>query len=171
MSLARQNFSTASEDALNAQINVELKASHVYLQMHAYFLRDNVSLHGFAKYFKKQSDEEREHGEKLIQYLTDRGGKVVLQGIEAPALDFNSAMTALELNLQLEREVNKSLLHLTKLAEDENDNALAEFIEAEYLREQVQDIKRVSDMVTNLRRVGGDGVGLWLFDKELAEKY
>ena len=47
---------------------------------------------------------------------------------------------------------------------------MCDFIESEYLEEQVEAIKQVSDMLTQVKRCGGDGVGLWLFDKSLDEK-
>jgi ferritin heavy chain len=66
------------------QINLELKASHIYLSMASYFARDNVALPGLHQFFKKSSEEEREHAEKLIDYQNKRGGKVAIQGIPAP---------------------------------------------------------------------------------------
>ena len=57
MSAIRQNFHSESEALLNKQINMELFASYVYLSMSAYFDRDDVALHGFAKFFKENSDE------------------------------------------------------------------------------------------------------------------
>lgn len=107
----------------------------------------------------------------LIDYVNKRGGRVQLQSIPPPDMDFNSPMTAMELTLQLEREVNKALLSLHKIAEQENDPSLCDFIEGTYLTEQVDSIKEIADMVTQLKRLGGDGVGLYLFDKELKEKF
>lgn len=46
-----------------------------------YFDRDDVDLHGFAKFFKKLSDEEREHAEKLMKYQSRRGGRIVFQDV------------------------------------------------------------------------------------------
>ena len=47
-----------------------------------YFDRDDVALPGFASFFKKASDEEREHAEKLMKFQNQRGGRVVLQDIK-----------------------------------------------------------------------------------------
>jgi ferritin heavy chain len=47
-----------------------------------YFERDDVALPGFAKFFKKSSDEEREHAEKLMNFQNKRGGRIVLQDIK-----------------------------------------------------------------------------------------
>merc|ERR1711871_1563579 len=72
-SQCRQNFSEASEAALNEQINMELYASYAYQAASRHFQRDDVALHGFAKYFQHASDEEREHAEKFQKYLLLRG--------------------------------------------------------------------------------------------------
>ena len=39
-----------------------------YLMQAAYFDRDGVALQGFAKRFRENSDEEREHAQKFIDY-------------------------------------------------------------------------------------------------------
>lgn len=44
-----------------------------------------------------------------------------------------------------------------------------DFLETEFLQEQVDAIKEISDHVTNLERVG-EGLGVFIFDKELTEQ-
>jgi hypothetical protein len=48
--------------------------SHIYHSMYAYFDRDNVALRGLARYFRKVSNEEREHAEGLMDFQNRRGG-------------------------------------------------------------------------------------------------
>ena len=64
----RQNYREECEALINKQINMEFYASYVYMSMSTYFDRDDVAYPGLATFFKKSSDEEREHGEKLIKY-------------------------------------------------------------------------------------------------------
>merc|ERR1712179_465845 len=78
MSAVKQNFHLESEAWINKQINMELYASYVYLSMSAYFARDDIALHGFAKRFRANSTEEKEHAEKLIDYQIMRGGRAGL---------------------------------------------------------------------------------------------
>merc|ERR1712048_749423 len=85
MSKIRQNYHEECEALINKQINMEFYASYVYLSMSSFFNRDDQALHGFASFFKKSSDEEREHGMKLMEYQTKRGGKVVFQDIAKPS--------------------------------------------------------------------------------------
>ncbi|EEF35690.1 ferritin, chloroplastic [Ricinus communis] len=171
VSLARQLFEDECEAALNEQINVEYNASYVYHALFAYFDRDNVALKGLAKFFKESSEEEREHAEKLMQYQNIRGGRVKLHCIVAPPSEFEhvekgDALYAMELALSLEKLTNEKLLNLHSVADKNNDPQLADFIESEFLVEQVEDIKKISEYVAQLRRVG-KGHGVWHFDQML----
>merc|ERR1711860_109595 len=163
----RQNYHLESEAGINKQINMELYASYVYQSMAMYFDRDDVALKGFSKFFKESSDEEREHAENLMKYQNKRGGRVVLQNITKPERDeWGSGLEAMEAALALEKSVNQSLLDLHKVADGHGDAQMMDFIESEYLEEQVNAIKELSDRITNLKRVG-PGHGEWHYDKEL----
>lgn len=65
---------------------MELYASYVYLSMAYFFDRDDIALKGFHNFFKKCSDEEREHAQKFIVYQQMRGGRVVLKPIDVRIL-------------------------------------------------------------------------------------
>jgi len=167
VSRPRQNFHQESEAGINKQINMELYASYTYQSMAYYFDRDDIALQGFSNFFKKSSDEERGHAEKLMKYQNKRGGRVVLQPIQKPDRDeWGTGLEAMETALSLEKTVNQSLLDLHKIADCHGDAQMADFIEGEYLEEQVQAIKEISDMITNLKRVG-PGLGEWHFDQKL----
>jgi len=166
VSQVRQNFHEECEAGINKQINMELYASYVYLSMSYYFDRDDVALPGFRKYFKKSSDEERGHAEKLMKYQNMRGGRIVLKAIEKPPVeDWESGIHAMKAALELEKTVNQALLDLHAIATAHNDAQMCDFLEGEYLKEQVEAIKEISDYVTNLQRVG-TGLGEYMFDKE-----
>ncbi|XP_021355362.1 soma ferritin-like [Mizuhopecten yessoensis] len=162
----RQNFNVETEAGINRQINMELYASYCYQSMSFYFDRDDVALPGFAKYFKKATDEEREHAEKFMKYQNKRGGRVVLQDIKKPDKDeWGSALEAMQVALALEKNVNQSLLDLHAVGDKHGDSQFMDFLEGEYLEEQVNAIKEISDHITNLKRVG-PGLGEYLYDKE-----
>merc|ERR1712012_335657 len=168
MSRIRQNFEEATEALINKQINMEFYASYVYLSMSAFFNRDDQALHGFAKFFKKSSDEEREHGMKLMEYQTKRGGRTVFQDISKPTtMEWGTPLQAMLDALELEKTVNQSLLDLHAAAGEKGDAHLCDFLEANYLDEQVEGIKEISDMITKLKRAG-DGLGTHIIDKEMA---
>ncbi|CAI9097292.1 OLC1v1033682C3 [Oldenlandia corymbosa var. corymbosa] len=171
VSLARQRYSDECEAAINEQINVEYNVSYVYHAMYAYFDRDNVALKGLAKFFKESSEEEREHAEKLMKYQNMRGGRVKLHPVMNPPSEFEhvekgDALYAMELALSLEKLVNEKLLNVHSVADQNNDPQMADFIESEFLEEQVEAIKKISEYVTQLRMVG-KGHGVWHFDQRL----
>lgn len=162
----RQNFHVESEAGLNKQINLELHACYTYQSMAFHFDRDDVALPGFSKFFKKSSDEEREHAEKMMKYQNKRGGRIVLQDIAKPVRDsWGTGLEAMQTALELEKNVNQSLLDLHKVATAHNDPQMTDFLEEHFLEEQVESIKELSTYVTNLKRVG-PGLGEYTFDKE-----
>ncbi|XP_006291623.2 ferritin-3, chloroplastic [Capsella rubella] len=171
LSLARHLYSSECEAAVNEQINVEYNVSYVYHALYAYFDRDNVALKGLAKFFKDSSVEEREHAELLMEYQNKRGGRVKLQPMVLPQSEFDhpekgDALYAMELALSLEKLVNEKLLNLHSVASKNDDVQLADFIESVFLNEQVEAIKKISEYVSQLRRLG-KGHGTWHFDQEL----
>ena len=167
-SIIRQNFHEEAEKVINDQINLELTASFVYQSMAIYFDRDDVALPGFSHKFSESSKEEREHAEKLMKYLNKRGGKVVLQDVKRPDRDeWGNGLQALEAALSLEKKVNDSLLNLHLVASSHNDAHLTNFLEEEFLEEQVEAIQKLGEQITKLKRAGPEGLGLYLFDKDL----
>merc|ERR1712098_962312 len=167
LSKVKQNFHSDSEALINKQINMELYASYVYLSMAAYFARDDIALMGFSKRFREASKEEREHADILIDYQTMRGGRVVFLEIAKPNNDeWGCALEAVEASLELERTVNESLLNMHKMADSHGDSQMTDFIEGTFLKEQVEAIKEIGNLITKMKRAG-DGLGLHLIDQEL----
>ncbi|XP_020666798.3 ferritin heavy chain B [Pogona vitticeps] len=164
----RQNFDAECEASVNRLTNLELYASYVYLSMSCHFDRDDVALCHVAEFLKEQSQEERQHAEKLLRYQNKRGGHVVLQDVKKPEKDeWGNTLDALQSALELEKKVNQALLGLHKLAMEKGDPHLCDFLESEFLEEQVKAIKQLGDHLTNLRRLGLPecGMGEYLFDR------
>uniref|UniRef100_A0A8C8RCP9 Ferritin n=1 Tax=Pelusios castaneus TaxID=367368 RepID=A0A8C8RCP9_9SAUR len=168
-----QNFHADCEAAINDMVNLELSASYVYLSMSYYFDRDDVALRHMARFLKEQSHEHREHTEKFLTYQNKRGGHFHLQDIKKPEQDeWGNSLEALKHALQLEKTVNQAMLDLHKLAMEKNDPHLCDFLESDYLDEQVKAIKQLGDHLTNLKRLGvpQNGLGEYLFDKHTLEE-
>jgi len=169
-SIARQNYHEECEGHINRQINMELYASYVYMSMAYYFDRDDVAFKGCHKFFKKQSDEEREHAMKLMKYQNMRGGRIMHYMISQPSKDeWASPLEAMTAALELEKSVNANLLKIHAVACANNDPQLCDFLETHYLEEQVKSIKELADFIVQLKRCGG-GLGEYLFDKELEKE-
>ncbi|XP_027941714.1 ferritin-3, chloroplastic-like, partial [Vigna unguiculata] len=104
-------------------------------------------------------------------YQNKRGGKVQLQSMIMPFSEFDhaekgDALYAMELALSLEKMNNEKLLNLHRLASENNDAQFVDFLESQFLVNQVEDIKKISEYVAQLRRVG-TGHGVWHFDQML----
>ena len=65
------------------------------------------------------------------------------------------------------KKVKQALLELHGVASSRNDSNLCDFIESEYLNEQVDAIKELGDKIAQLKRAG-PGLGEYLFDQKLS---
>ncbi|XP_039273800.1 ferritin heavy chain B-like [Styela clava] len=166
---ATSEWAKECETGLNGQIRLELYASYTYLSLSHFFDRNDVALHKISEYFKEQSHEEREHAEKMMKYHNKRGGNTVFSDITAPQplnLTNCSIIKAMQAALELEETVYRNLLKLHDTAE--NDPEFQDFIEANFLHEQVDAIHKLKGYITNLKRVG-EGLGEFLFNKHFEE--
>jgi len=162
-------FATQTEEEINKQINRELFAHYTYMSMAMHFDRDDINLSGFHKFFKESSEEELKHAHLLMEYQNKRGGRVKLHGIMKPCEDhWGRGLDAMEDALALEKHVYQSLLDLHKTAELVNDPQLQDFLESNYLGEQVDSIKELSNFVSTLKRMSEGpsySLGEYHFDK------
>ena len=164
----RQNYHEESEAGVNKQINLELYAFYTYTSLAYYFDRDDIALPGFRDFFLKSADEEYGHAKLFMKFQNERGGRIVLQDIKKPEKDaWGSGLEAMEAALALERTVNEALLKLHKVADNHGDSQMCDWIESNFLTEQVDAIKMLGDYCTQLRKVG-TGHGEWHFQKELS---
>lgn len=166
----RQRWNEECELELNKQINLELSASYQYLFLSSYFNRDNIALQPLVIFFEKCSLEEREHANKLINYQNMRGGIVTFDGLSNPTIEFNTENKVLEafnIVLSLEKDVNNSLLDLHKISETNNDPQFGDYLEGEFLNEQVEAISEISKYITQLEYIGSNNYGIWEFVNKL----
>lgn len=164
----RQNFAESSEITLNHQVKLELDASHQYLAMAAFFDRADVALPGFKEWATKQSEEEREHAEKFIEFINLRGGTYAPLPVSEPEKKtWSSALDAMKHALSMEMHVNTALLKLHATADEVTDPQLCDFIESTYLTEQVESINSIAKVIRKLIRAG-PGLGVYEVDKEMA---
>uniref|UniRef100_UPI00398E7498 ferritin heavy chain, oocyte isoform-like n=1 Tax=Pristiophorus japonicus TaxID=55135 RepID=UPI00398E7498 len=126
-----------------------------------YFDRDDVALRHFAEFFKKQSHEEREHAEKLMEFQNQHGGRIIMSDIKKPEQDeWSNGLEVMQRALQMEKNVNQSLLDLHKLSTGSTDPHFCDFLETHCLDEQVKMIKKLGDHITNLKRLGASKNGM-----------
>ncbi|XP_030053803.1 ferritin light chain, oocyte isoform [Microcaecilia unicolor] len=164
----RQNYHQDSEAGVNRVVNQQLEISYTYLSLGHYFDRDDVALAKFSKFFWMLSEEKREQSEHLLKFQNKRGGHAVFQDVKKPESDeWGNGTQAMEYALKLEKTLNQALLDLHKIAMDHADPHMCDFLERQFLEEEVKLIKKLGDHVTNLRwlKAAEVGMGVYLFDK------
>ncbi|MCS4487305.1 H-type ferritin FtnA [Staphylococcus americanisciuri] len=154
-------------EALNNQMNHEFFAAHAYMAMAAYC--DNNSYDGFANFYIEQAKEERFHGQKIYDYINDRGEKAVFQALDAPKVDFNSILETFEDGLKQEQDVTRRFYNLSEIANDKKDYATISFLNW-FLDEQVEEESMFETHIDYLKRIGDDSNTLYLYEKELASR-
>ena len=155
------------QDAINNQINKEIFSEYYYLSMVSYF--ESEDLPGFAQFFKVQVEEERFHAMRLFDYLCERGGRVILKGIENPKTNFESPLQVFELAYKHEQYVTELINGLMDIAIKENDHALQSFLQW-FIDEQVEEEASMSKYLNQLKRMNGNGHGIIMIDRELSQR-
>jgi ferritin len=155
------------QDALNAQINMEFSAYYTYLSMAAYF--EAESLPGFAAWVHHHAQEEMMHAMKIYNYVNDRRGRVKLQALNGPKVEWSSALEAFEDALKHEQKVTASINKIVDLAIQEGDHATRSFLNW-FVDEQVEEEQIVDAVIQDLKRIGDFGPGIYMLDRELATK-
>ena len=151
-------------EVLNTQIQAEFSASYTYLAMAAHC--ESLYLPGFAKWMRRQSEEERAHAMRLFDFVLDRDGEIELRPIEAPPGSFGTPLEMFEKVLQQEQGVTAMIHQAYKKALDDNDHATEVELQW-FITEQVEEEKTTGDIVARLRMVGDDTATLLMVDNEL----
>jgi ferritin len=153
--------------AISDQINSEFKASYTYLAMAAYC--ESQRFLGAAAWLRMQSEEERQHGLKLFDFVLARDGVVELKTIEQPKANFDSLAAVFEQALEHEQKVTVQINALYELCFKEK--AFAEMTELQwFLTEQVEEEKTAREIVAKFRLVRNDPAAMLDMDRELGSR-
>lgn len=144
-------ISKALNDLINEQIAHELIASNQYLQLATYF--DGLALQKLSKFFYDQSEEEREHALKFVEYMTEAGGDVRILEIPAADYDIKSAEHAFQMSLDWEKEVTRRIHAMMDLAIEEKDYASQAFLQW-FVTEQVEEEDSMGTMLQIVQQAG-----------------
>ena len=155
------------EKAFNDQINKEFYSEYLYLSMQAYFER--LNLKGFVNWMSVQVQEEHAHAMGMFNYVHERGGKVELEAIDKPQVEWNSPLHVFEEVLKHEEFVTSRINALMDVAEEVKDRAALSFLDW-YLKEQVEEESNVGGVLATLKLIKDDAKALLMLDKELAAR-
>jgi ferritin len=155
------------QEALNGQINAELYSAYLYLSMSAFY--ESQDLRGFANWMRVQFQEELAHAMKFYDHVNERDGRVILQAVEGPPSEWDSARVPFEAAYQHEQKISDMINKLADLAIQLRDHATHNFLEW-FVAEQVEEEAAVKEIVQKLKLVGDSGEGVFLMDRELAQR-
>lgn len=164
--IASTSLSGTLAEALNDQMNFEFYSSHVYLAMASYC--EFKDYNGFAKFFMKQAEEEREHGMKIYKFLQDRGEQAIITGFESPGNQFESVVDLFEKALEHEKVVTSRIYNLSEVADSEKDYSTISFLDW-FLEEQVEEESVFETIVQRLRRIKDDEGAIFMYDLHLED--
>jgi ferritin len=160
-------LSEKMQGALNEQLNWELYSSYIYASMSAYF--HDLNLDGFANWMRVQALEELTHVGKFFDFIIERGGRVLMKAVDGPATEWASPKAAFEDALGHEQGVTGRINDLVNLALEEKDHATNIFLQW-FVTEQVEEEDSVGRVLQQLKLIGDHPGGLFMVDRELAQR-
>ena len=160
-------LSKKMENALNEQVNREFFSAYLYLSMAAYF--ESLSLPGFARWMRVQTQEELLHAMKMYDHINERSGQVILKAIDAPETKWTSPKAAFGAAYEHEKFITGSINDLVTAARKENDHATDVFLQW-YVTEQVEEEQNASTIANQLKLIGDSSQSLLMLDRELGAR-
>ncbi len=139
--------------AFNQQIGNEMGASMQYIAIASYF--DHETLPQLAKFFYRQSEEERTHAMRFVKFINDVGGKVRIPDLPAPMSEFGSAEEAVAKALAWEEEVTRQIYDLVEIARTDRNYVGIRFLDW-FVEEQLEEVTSMNDLLSVIRRAGQD---------------
>lgn len=155
------------ERELNKQLNKEFFSAYLYMSMAAYF--QSVDLLGFANWMNVQAKEELFHAEKFYNFIHERNGKVVLEQIDKPQMEWVSPLAAFEDSLKHENFITASINELASAADEEKDYATKIFLQW-FITEQVEEESNALEVIRKLKLMKDAPGGMFMLDKELGTR-
>lgn len=155
------------EKALNEQIKKEEHSSRIYLSMASWCERNGYP--GASDWLFKQTEEERMHMLKLLHYLNDRGGVVLVDQLEAPPAKFKSLLDVFQQVLKHEEYISASINNLYAICVKEKDFTTANYLQW-YINEQIEEERTARSILDQINLAGAEKGGLFHIDKELANE-
>ncbi|MBT3376255.1 MAG: ferritin [Lentisphaerae bacterium] len=154
-------------DALNDQMGFEMYSANIYLSMATWF--DEKNLTGFANWMKVQYEEEMFHARKFYHYISERGGRVIIPGFDAPATEWDSPLAAFENALEHEELVTSRINNIVATASEAKDFATLNALQW-FVAEQVEEEANVDGIIQQLKLMAGAPGALFMLDRELGQR-
>jgi ferritin len=151
---------------IEEQINHEISNWYIYKNFSG--IADKLSLLGAVSWFDKQAMEEYSHFDRFYTFLSDMGYVPTLKDITAPPPEVTTLTELFAMALMVEKKTSAMLQGLFDLATMLKEGKAVDLVE-QFLKEQVEEEKSVSDILNRLK-IAGEGYGTILIDQELAKR-
>ena len=152
---------------INDQINKEFYSAYLYLDFANYY--GSVGLDGFENWYKIQAQEERDHALLFYQYLQNNDEKVTLEAIAKPDCVLNDHMAPLKKGLEHEKYVTSLINTIYQAASEIKDFRTMQLLDW-FVKEQGEEEKTASDLITKMELFGTDAKGLYMLNSELGAR-
>ncbi|MDO5286993.1 MAG: ferritin [Actinomycetia bacterium] len=154
--------------AYNKQITMEIEASLVYRQLG--IVMAAADLPGMAQWLRVQADEEIGHAYQFIDHVLDRDQVPTIGALAAPVVPSgDSPAEVFAAALAHEERVSAAIRELYRTAEEAGDLDSRPLLNT-FLQEQIEEESTVRGILSQIRLVGNDGVGLLRLDAELGAR-
>ncbi len=152
---------------INNQINMEWYSAYLYLDIHGYYV-DN-ELNGFGNWYMVQTQEERDHAMLFFKYLQNNNEKPQLFEVKAPGVSFGNFREPLAAALEHEQKVTASINNIYAAAYALKDFRTMQFLDW-FVKEQGEEEKNAESNIKKYDLFGSDPKGLYMLDNELGTR-
>ncbi|MDG4658459.1 ferritin [Ectobacillus antri] len=156
------------EQLVNNLIQIEHVSSTLYLAMSNYM--NKLNFKGMGTWLRLQSEEERLHMLKLMDYLVNRGGTVELKAVPAQPTEYGTPLETFQKVLEHEQFVTNSYRQAYDYVNKMNNDQQTLIILQEFLKEQVDEEAQSQTIVDRLKLAQNNPAALLLLDQELGKR-
>jgi len=149
---------------LNEQINHEFYSAYLYLEFANYY--SEIGLDGFENWYRVQAQEERDHAMLFFQYMLNNEEKVTFEAIRKPECELTDSMAPLKAGFEHEKFVTSLINNIYAAAYEDHDFRTMQLLDW-FVKEQGEEEKTASDMITKMELFGTDAKGLYMLNSEL----
>lgn len=147
---------------LNEQIEKEGYSSNIYLAMATWAEANGYN--GIAEWLYAQSEEERVHMLKVIEYLGERDEHAVIPEFKKPPLDYKNIQELFEEVLKHEQYITGSINDIVAKAIEEKDYTTHSWVQW-FVNEQIEEEASVREILDKLKLVGDNNI--YMFDRDI----
>ena len=119
------------------QIAHELKNHHLYLSFANYFAIEGVT--DLEEYYRKRAQEEHNHHQWIMDYLTDADFKFMYPAIEQNTETASTIMEPFRATVDREIQTTQMIYRIYELAISEKDYMTASWLSEKLIKEQIEE--------------------------------